>query len=393
MYSDVRDYIRACEVCQKTRELANKPNPRLHVRSVEQPFDTVAIDTMGPLPADASGNAYIIVAIDPFTRYTELFAAPDATSRSAARAMLSLVGRYGAPRVFRSDQGTQFVSQMIDQLLELMGSGRDLATPYRPQSNGHVERANREILRHLRAIVYTDRVSESWSLYLPMVARVLNSTVSSATGTTPTRLLFAGAVDSDRHILNTPPVPERLLASFDAYVLDLADAQDAILEASARHQAAVNAAYLKHSPSPPSPAFRVGDKVLCRYVSRAPSKLHAPFEGPLLIIRCLRGDLYDVYNPANHKVKAVHASRLRKFVSAVNPVVGDDALLAQDQALYEIESIVDHKEGEKRKDWSFRVRWYGYDESEDTWEPFAKVKHADCLTEYLARTKTRLPRR
>ena len=39
------------------------------------PFDKVAIDTFGPLPADESGNKHSIVFIDCFSRYISISSA------------------------------------------------------------------------------------------------------------------------------------------------------------------------------------------------------------------------------------------------------------------------------------------------------------------------------
>lgn len=40
-----------------------------------------------------------------------------------------------------------------------------------------------------------------------------------------------------------------------------------------------------------------------------------------------------------------------------------------------------------RKTLKFQVRWAGYDSSEDTWEPYANLRHAIQLHEYLRAIK------
>ena len=70
------------------------------------PMDQLAIDTIGPLPEDSHGNKYIIVFIDAFTRFVELYAVPDTTAEICASKLLEHVGRYGVPVTIQSDQGT-----------------------------------------------------------------------------------------------------------------------------------------------------------------------------------------------------------------------------------------------------------------------------------------------
>ena len=41
----------------------------LHTTAVYEPWEVVAVDTIGPLPTDANGFKYIIVFIDAFTRF------------------------------------------------------------------------------------------------------------------------------------------------------------------------------------------------------------------------------------------------------------------------------------------------------------------------------------
>lgn len=86
--------------------------------SVTQPFNTVSIDTMCPFPEDPSGNKYLIVIIDIFKCWIELFPAPSTEAESAATALMACtVYRHRLPRTLRSDHGTQFVNNIIETLL------------------------------------------------------------------------------------------------------------------------------------------------------------------------------------------------------------------------------------------------------------------------------------
>jgi hypothetical protein len=56
------------------------------------------------------------------------------------------MGRYGCPSTILSDNGSQYVNQVIDELIYLMGSHYDLTMAYSKEGNGIVERANKEVL-------------------------------------------------------------------------------------------------------------------------------------------------------------------------------------------------------------------------------------------------------
>ena len=76
-------------------------------------MESLNVDTIGPLPPDENDNTYILVIIDRFSRWIELYATKDATAKSAAINMVSHFGRYGMASELRSDGGSQFVNEII----------------------------------------------------------------------------------------------------------------------------------------------------------------------------------------------------------------------------------------------------------------------------------------
>ena len=98
-------------------------------------------------------------------------------------------------RELQSDRGQR---QTVEELLKYLGIKHRYTPPYRPQANGTVERANAEVLRHLKAIIFDSRVKDRWSVVLPLVKRVLDTTVHSATGQMPLRMLYGDAITLQR---------------------------------------------------------------------------------------------------------------------------------------------------------------------------------------------------
>ena len=64
---------------------------------------------IGPFP----DQGYILVIVDTFTRWVELYHTTDATSLSAAECLLKHFGCFGAPHQLRSDNGPHFIAEII----------------------------------------------------------------------------------------------------------------------------------------------------------------------------------------------------------------------------------------------------------------------------------------
>jgi transposase InsO family protein len=81
-------------------------------------------------------------------------------------------GRFGTPDVIHTDQGPVFRNELFSELSRLSQVEHSFATAYSKKENGLVERANQEVMRHLRAMLFDARVHDKWSYeQLPMVQR------------------------------------------------------------------------------------------------------------------------------------------------------------------------------------------------------------------------------
>ena len=381
MMKDVDDFIKSCPTCQKVRLGQGNMAAAVKTTVVKEPFSVVALDTIGPIPEDAYGFKFIIVLLDCFTRFVELVPAKDVTALEAAQALLTVFGRYGMPKAVRSDNGSQFTAQVVSNLLHLMGVGREYTIPYRPQSNGLVERSIKEVLRHLRAMIMDQRSGETWSLLLPLVQRVINSTPHTTTGVAPIRLVYGDAVTPNRCMFldeggEGDDEPEEQ-SSVEDYVQRLNASSKRLILASQQHQERVISEYLATCPEDPT-EFEVGKYVLVSYPERPPSKLHPVWQGPVVVV-AKNGVKYDVQDLSTMEIKSVHVTRLKAY----NPAQTDDprSVAAADTSEYVVDSIVDHRR--VNEEWTFRVRWSGYGPSDDTWLKRADLRDVSQFRAYL----------
>ena len=86
------------------------------------------------------------------------------------------------------------------ELISLMGSDHQLTTAYLHQENAVVERANEEVLRHLRALICQQNVITNRSLCLSLIQRISNAEPISSIGWAPAQIIFGNAIDLDKGI-------------------------------------------------------------------------------------------------------------------------------------------------------------------------------------------------
>jgi hypothetical protein len=164
-------------------------------------MDKINLDTIGPLPADQDGNTYILVIIDCLSRFVELYPTKDTSALAAAKCLLQFTGRYGVPARILTDGGSQLYNKLINEYSKLLLIENQYTHAYSKEENAIVERANKEVLRHLKAIIFNSKVIDSWTDYLPLVQRIMNAQVHSSIGVSPAQILFGNSVNLDRGLI------------------------------------------------------------------------------------------------------------------------------------------------------------------------------------------------
>jgi hypothetical protein len=103
------------------------------------------------------------------------------------------------------------LNAIISQLLSLLQIEQELSLAYSKKHNAIVERASKEMMRHLTAIIFDKRVNAAWSSeYRLLVQRIMNAKVHDTIGVSPAELLFGKAIDLYTGLLSPFP-PESLV--------------------------------------------------------------------------------------------------------------------------------------------------------------------------------------
>ena len=110
--------------------------------STYTPMECLNIDIIGPFP----DQGYILVIVDTFTRWVELYHTIDATASSAAERLLKHFSRFEAPHQLRSDNGPHFIADVIREFIHLVGVSHTLTLAYSKQENAKVEDTTKKLI-------------------------------------------------------------------------------------------------------------------------------------------------------------------------------------------------------------------------------------------------------
>jgi hypothetical protein len=187
---DVILWCQTCPICQQVKPGNVRRRYPLQQRLPGFPLERVAMDIMGPIrPPTKHGNLYILVVEDYFSKYVEAYPLAEHTAQTVADVFVSQwVARHGSPLELHTDQAPEFESKLFQTIMQLLGIKKTRTAPYRPQSDGVVERVNRTLKNMLSAYVSHDY--NSWDDYLPYVMLSYRSSIHESTGCTPNLLFF-----------------------------------------------------------------------------------------------------------------------------------------------------------------------------------------------------------
>ncbi|KAG1372076.1 hypothetical protein G6F61_011368 [Rhizopus arrhizus] len=114
---------------------------------------------------------------------------PDKSSHTIALALRSILSLFGRPKIIQSDNGTEYVNEIIRKFTEVSGIDHPLMTAYHPRSNGIAERwvGKTKNIIHERL----QGKNDDWDLYLDSTQEALNNTPTALHDTRPFSLMLA----------------------------------------------------------------------------------------------------------------------------------------------------------------------------------------------------------
>ena len=314
MHKDVAFWIQTCDSCQRKKPPVPTPKAPMKIYLPGEPGQRVAMDICGALETTTSGNKYVLVISDHFSKYTEAYPLKDQTAESVARVLVrEWFVKKGPPEELHSDMGANFESKLIEELCRLYDIDKTRTSPYHPQGDGQVERFNKTLMSIVKGLMEKHK---EWDEALPFAFSAYNATIHDTTKFTP-NFLWHG-----RELRNTVGnlVPESVDTppeSYSAYAEKIKKLIQIAYDVTREH---LHKSALKskryYDKNTHSIVHRPGDQILLKDHTKhlkGTKKYQDLFEGPYWVIDRLGDVNYRIQKDEHSAAKVAHHNRMRKY--------------------------------------------------------------------------------
>ena len=243
MRQDIIEHCKTCHVCQTHSKPHQAHEFPVGSLAVFHPLQRISVDHVGPLTESASGNKYLLVAIDHFTKYVWVFPVKDTKTHTTALVLWSqLFAVFGTPEEILTDGAPQLLAKELTDLYKLFHIEPLQSTAYYPKGNSVVERANQTVNATISKALSELEWKADWDEVSSMSAYSYNQALHRSTGYSPFFLMFGRDVRSPFDLLLRANEEDR---SLEQYILHLlralqtshAAVRDRLLQDDAARQA------------------------------------------------------------------------------------------------------------------------------------------------------------
>ena len=387
IYSDVKDFVIHCDICQRTKVPTQRlPGLLQPLQIPGRRWQSIGTDMITRLPESVRGNNAIIVFVDRLSKMVHL--APTTmkvTSQEYAEIFLKEVySKHGMPTDIVSDRDPRFTSEFFRLFCQSLGIQQNMSVAFHHETDGQTERMNQFVESVLRAFINPEQ--NNWDLLLPLVEFAINNAYQASIKTSPFFLNYGEhprtpsdssiplrGVSNENRLQQIHLAVKRAKASIQA-------AQDSMAAYENRHRRDLE--------------FQVGDFVLLHSKNLdlhfpGSKKLAHLYFGPFKVLQRVGKLNYELEVPNSMKIHDVfHISSLKLYRSRGDGIiVPPPAFLPTGFFEDEISSIAEHLFTENSTD--FLVIWK---DNTSEWIPFQFLGNArDLVSDYCKRNGIPMP--
>lgn len=186
VFNGTKESIRDCVSCAVGKQSRTAfPTKAVEIKT-KQILDLVHMDVCGPMSPSLGGARYFLVMIDDFSRKIFVsFLQEKSAVIDVFRSFMATVENQTEKKIkrIRSDNGTEFVNEVMRDVCTKAGIIHETSVPYTPQQNGVAERANRTLVERARCMLSDSGLGkELWAEAVHHASFLINRSVNRSTG-------------------------------------------------------------------------------------------------------------------------------------------------------------------------------------------------------------------
>ena len=191
--ADVSNYCRSCHTCR----VVGKPNqviPKAGLQPIhafDEPFSRIIIDCVGPLPKTKSGK-YLLTIMCASTRFPEAISLRNIKTKTIVKALVKFFTFVVLPKSVQSDQGSNFMSGIFQQVMHELGIKQYRSSAYNPESQGALERFHQTLKNIIRSYCYD--TEKDWDEGIHLLLFAVRESVQESPVFSPFELVFGHTV-------------------------------------------------------------------------------------------------------------------------------------------------------------------------------------------------------
>ncbi|KAM1754933.1 hypothetical protein ACFX12_007327 [Malus domestica] len=165
MVKDCLEHAKRCQACQFHANFIHQPPEPLHPTATSWPFDAWGLDVVGPIaPKSSAGEAYILAAIDYFSKWAEAIPLKEVKKEIV------------------------FSNRLVDELCEKYKFKQHKSSMYHALANGLAEAFNKTLCNLLKKVI--GRTKKDWHERIGEALWAYRTTYRTPTQATPYSLVY-----------------------------------------------------------------------------------------------------------------------------------------------------------------------------------------------------------
>ena len=370
------DCLKEAASCSQCTKYTVKRHGYFPLKSIhaDLPFDHIAIDLAGEFTQSTpEGYVYLLVVVDVATRFTFLRPLKNKKAETISDALFRIFTDVGFPKIIQSDNGGEFIAEMVENWIKKGQIDHRLISSYHPRANGLAERFVQTAKQTIYKLV--EGRDDQWAIKVPSVQYYMNNKVAAIHKSTPYSLMFGRPQNLFRDykdVQEREPTEAEMLARLDMLTSMVYPEIKEKSMAHAQHE------------NDKKDTVKQGSEVVRRKIVGFPNgswvytidptrtaKSQPKYLGPYQVVRRNTGGAYELQD-ANGNTFVKPPEHLKQVIRTAEET---------NVTRYNAKAILDHRGDENHR--QFCIEWFtDEDKRQESWVSAEKIENPKMIQDY-----------